>query len=108
MRVSGHSFPSEEPALSMLAHNADVVGIRLTTQTVQPSDVRWRSERSIRAVVPPRTRGQSSPHLPDGEVIFSDGRIVAIERERVAKTVERTRKHTDGPVDATLRLRRHR
>lgn len=91
MRVSGQSFPSEEPALSTLSHNADVVAIRLTIQTGYPNDIGWRSERSIRAVVPPRTRGQSSPHLPDGEVIMPDGRIVAIERERVAKTIERTR-----------------
>lgn len=92
MRVSGLDFPSEEPALSTLAHNADVVAIRLTIQTAYPNGIRWRSERSMRAVVPPRTRGQSSPHLPDGEVIFPDGQIVAIERERVAKTIERTRR----------------
>jgi hypothetical protein len=91
MRVSGENFPSEEPALATLAHNADVVAIRLTVQTAYPIDIGWRSERSIRAVVPPRTRGGSSPHLPDGEVILPDGRVVAIERERVAKTIERTR-----------------
>ena len=91
MRVSGLPFPSEEPSLSTLAHNADVTAIRLTIQTAYPTGIRWRSERSIRAVVPPRTRGQRSSHLPDGEVIFPDGQIVAIERERVAKTIERTR-----------------
>ena len=91
MRVSGLSFPSEEPSLSTLAHNADVTTIRLTIQTAYPNGIRWRSERAMRAVVPPRTRGQGSPHLPDGEVILPDGRIVAIERERVAKTIERTR-----------------
>jgi hypothetical protein len=91
MRVSGQNFPCEEPALATLAHNSDVVAIRLTIQTAYPNDIRWRSERAIRAVVPARTRGQSSPHLPDGEVILPDSRIIAIERERVAKTVERTR-----------------
>lgn len=91
MRVSGQNFPSEEPALATLTHNADVVAIRLTIQTAYPNDIGWRSERAMRAVVPVRTRGQSSPHLPDGEVILPDGRIIAIERERVAKTVERTR-----------------
>lgn len=91
MRVSGENFPSEEPALATLAHNADVVAIRLTVQTAYPNDIRWRSERAIRAVVPARTRGQSSPHLPDGEIILPDGRVIAIERERVAKTIERTR-----------------
>jgi len=91
MRVSGVNFPSEEPALATLAHNADVVAIRLTVQTAYPNDIRWRSERAIRAVVPARTRGQSSPHLPDGEIILPNGHIIAIERERVAKTIERTR-----------------
>ena len=91
MRVSGEHFPSEDPALATLAHNADVVSIRLTVQTAYPNDIRWRSERSIRAVVPARTRGQNLPHLPDGEIILPDGRIIAIERERVAKTIERTR-----------------
>ena len=91
MRVSGLNFPSEEPALSTLAHNADVAAIRLSIQTAYPNGLQWRSERSIRAVIPPRTRGQRSPHLPDGEIIFPDGQIVAIERERVAKTIERTR-----------------
>jgi hypothetical protein len=91
MRVSGLDFPSEEPALSTLAHNADVTAIRLTIQTAYPNGIRWRSERSMRAVLPPRTRGKGSPHLPDGEIIFPDGQIVAVERERVAKTIERTR-----------------
>jgi hypothetical protein len=91
MRVSGLNFPSEEPALSTLIHNTDVVAIRLALQTSRPDNAGWRSERSIRAVVPPRTRGKSSPHLPDGELILLDGRYIAIERERVAKTIERTR-----------------
>ncbi|NNN10113.1 MAG: hypothetical protein HKL85_13100 [Acidimicrobiaceae bacterium] len=91
MRVSGMSFPSEEPALATLAHNADVIAIRLAIQTAYPNGIQWRSEREIRSVVPPRARGKNSPHLPDGEVIFPDGQIVAIERERVAKTIERTR-----------------
>src|ERR1700728_3120274 len=54
MRVSGLNYPSEEPALSTLSHNSDVVAIRLTVQTGYPSGIAWRSERSIRAVVPPR------------------------------------------------------
>ena len=91
MRVSGLRFASEEPALATLAHNSDVVAIRLAIEAAYPKDSEWRSERSIRAVVPPRTRGKNSPHLPDGEIILSDGRIIAIERERVAKTIERTR-----------------
>lgn len=90
-RVSGLSFPSEEPALSTLAHNADVVSIRLTIQTAYSNGMQWRSERAMRAVLPTRTRGKGSPHLPDGEIIFPDGRIVAVERERTAKTIERTR-----------------
>ena len=90
MRVSGHDFVSEEPSLSILTHNTDVAAIRLSLQISRPNAV-WRSERSMRAVVPARTRGRTSPHLPDGEIIFPDGQIVAIERERVAKTIERTR-----------------
>jgi hypothetical protein len=90
MRQTGLDLTAEEPALSTLSHNADVVSIRLAIQASNP-DVRWRGERSIRAVLPPRVRGKSSAHLPDGELIFPDGRLVAIERERTAKTIERTR-----------------
>ena len=91
MRVSGLNFPSEEPALSTLSHNTDVAAIRLAIQAPQSNNTRWRSERSMRSVVPTRARGKSSPHLPDGELILPDGRFIAIERERVAKTIERTR-----------------
>jgi hypothetical protein len=91
MRVSGVNLPSDEPALATLTHNADVVAIRLTIQTAYPNEICWRSERAIRAVVPPRARGQKSAHIPDGEIILPDGRVIAIERERVAKTIERTR-----------------
>jgi hypothetical protein len=91
MRVSGLDFPCEEPALSTLAHNRDVVAIRLSVRVTQVVGAEWRAERSIRAVVPARARGKASAHLPDGELVLPDGRVVAIERERVAKTVERTR-----------------
>ena len=90
MRVSGHDFVSEEPSLATLTHNTDVAAIRLSLQTSRPN-VFWRSERSMRAVVPARTRGRTTPHLPDGELTLPDGRFIAIERERVAKTIERTR-----------------
>ena len=90
MRMSGLNLVAEEPSLSTLQHNADVASIRLSLNASYDNP-RWRAERSMRAVIPPRARGQTSPHLPDGELILSDDRIVAIERERTAKTIERTR-----------------
>lgn len=90
-RITGSSLPCTEPALATLQHNADVVDIRLDITRLDPHAT-WRSERQIRSVIPPRNKDKSSPHLPDAEVRLSDGRLIAIERERVAKTIERTRK----------------
>lgn len=91
MRVAGKTFPHGEPALATLQHSRDVVDIRLELTRLDPSHL-WRSEREIRALIAPRVKGKASPHIPDAEVRLSDGRLVAIERERTAKTVERVRK----------------
>jgi hypothetical protein len=55
-----------------------------------PSAV-WRSEREIRNVASQHSKGVAYPHLPDGEVLVEGTYIVGIERERTAKTIERTR-----------------
>jgi len=90
LRQVGLNYVAGEPSLATLQHNCDVSFIRLQILT-QDRTSKWRSEREIRSVVPARKRDQSSPHLPDGEVILADGRIIAIERERVAKTIETTK-----------------
>lgn len=90
MRHAGLAYPAGEPALGTLQHTTDVTAIRLNLLLTAP-DSRWRCERDIRAAIPARRRGQGVPHIPDAEVRLADGRMVAVERERTAKTVERTR-----------------
>ena len=90
LRVTGRRLASEEPSLATLEHASDVADVRLALHDLLPGSI-WRAEREIRAVMPPRTRGERVAHVPDAELLLSDGRLVAIERERVAKTLERTR-----------------
>jgi len=90
MKQVGLGFVAGDPPLATLQHNCDVSFIRLQILKQEPTS-KWRSEREIRSVMPPRKKDLSSSHVPDGEVILTDGRIIAIERERVAKTVERTK-----------------
>ncbi len=90
LRVTGRRLGSEEPALATVEHSSDVVDVRIALSNLLPGST-WRSEREIRAVMPPRARGERVAHVPDAEIFLSDGRLVAIERERVAKTLERTR-----------------
>jgi len=91
MRNVGLEFPGAEPALGTIQHTADVAGIRLGIFKEVPF-ASWRSERAIRAVLPRRAQGQVVPHIPDAEVRLPDGRLIAIERERTAKTIERTKR----------------
>jgi hypothetical protein len=93
MRHTGLDLPTEVPSINLLEHNAEVVDIRLFIEASHDpasGPLRWRAERLMRAVVPPRVRGERSPHLPDGELWLPNGSIVAIERERTAKTIART------------------
>ena len=83
-------LPTDPPALSLLIHTSDLSFIRLEVLRSNPFAY-WRSEREIRQVASSHTKGNSFPHIPDAEVIIGEDRIVAIERERTAKTIERTR-----------------
>lgn len=90
MAQTRYSLPAEIPALAMLQHTSDMSFIRLEAIKALPN-ARWRSEREIRNVASYHSKGISYPHLPDGEVFIDGNYIVAIERERTAKTIERTR-----------------
>ncbi len=91
MKNVGLDFPAVEPALATIHHTADVAGIRIGIFKEVPS-ASWRSERAIRSVMQGRAQGQTVPHIPDAEVRLTDGRLIAIERERTAKTIERTKR----------------
>lgn len=101
LRMAALPYPAGEPAIATLQHNRDVTDIRLSLLTGAPHST-WRCERHMRASLASRKRGQSVPHLPDAEVRLADGRLVAIERERTAKTIERTRN-----IQMGLLTRRH-
>lgn len=90
MAQTRYSLPTEIPALALLQHTSDMSFIRLEAIKALPSAV-WRSEREIRNVASQHSKGLGYPHLPDGEVLFDGTYIVGIERERTAKTIERTR-----------------
>jgi len=90
MALTGLSYPATEPAIAVLQHTATVTDIRLQLMNRYPH-CQWRSERAIRALIPARTRGQQLPHIPDGELTVPGFGIIAIEAERTAKTIQRTR-----------------
>ena len=90
MAQTRYSLPAEIPALAMLQHTSDLSFIRLEATRALPNAI-WRSEREIRNVASQHFKGISYPHLPDGEVFIDGTFIVGIERERTAKTIERTR-----------------
>jgi len=90
MAQTRYSLPAEVPALSMLQHTSDLSFIRLEALRALPNAV-WRSEREIRNVAAQHSKGVAYPHLPDGEVLVDGTYIFAVERERTAKTIERTR-----------------
>jgi hypothetical protein len=101
LRMADLPYPAGEPAIATLHHNRDVTDVRLSLLTGAPHST-WRCERNMRAALASRKRGQTVPHLPDAEVRLADGRLVAIERERTAKTIERTRN-----IQMGLLTRRH-
>ena len=90
MSQTKYRLSADKPALSMLEHTSDLSFIRLDVLKSNPT-AHWRSEREIRNIASNHSKGLSFPHLPDGEVIIDASQIFAIERERTAKTVERTR-----------------
>ena len=90
MSQTRYSLPCEMPALALLQHTSDLSFIRLEALRAMPHSL-WRSEREIRNVASHHSKGVGFPHIPDGEVFIDPITIVAIERERTAKTIERTR-----------------
>jgi len=90
MSQTRFSLPCETPALALLQHTSDLSFIRLEAIKAMPQSI-WRYEREIRNVASHHSKGLGFPHIPDGEVFIDPVNIVAIERERTAKTVERTR-----------------
>ena len=90
MAQTRFNLPTDSPGLALLKHTSDLSFIRLDALRSNPSAY-WRSEREIRKVASVHTKGNNFPHIPDAEVILNENHIVAIERERTAKTVERTR-----------------
>lgn len=90
MSLAGLGYPAIEPTISVLRHTSAVNLIRLHLLERYPY-CEWRSERAIRALLPPRTRGQQLPHVPDGELSVPGHGVIAIEAELTAKTIQRTR-----------------
>jgi hypothetical protein len=76
-----------EPNPASLGHLYAVNDVRLLLAEHYPKDT-WRSEREIRAQqnVDPK---DSTPHIPDAELISPDGNVRAIEVELTIKTEKR-------------------
>lgn len=90
MSQTGFKLPTDQPALALLSHTSDLSFVRLDALRSNPTAY-WRSEREIRKVASAHYKGSSFPHIPDAEVFVKEDYIIAIERERTAKTIERTR-----------------
>lgn len=90
MAQTQFNLPTDTPSLSLLLHTSDLSFVRLDAMRNHPKAI-WRSEREIRNIASAHYKGSNFPHLPDAEVMLSENQIIAIERERTAKTVERTR-----------------
>jgi hypothetical protein len=98
MAACGHPWPARPPALSRLAHVRAVLAARLWLQSSPGwagGGAWWRSERRIRAALPPPRVG--IPHVADAEVHWPSsppgphaGLVWAIEVELTPKPAART------------------
>lgn len=78
-----------EPTPSSLPHLLAINDVRLTIAQRRPKDI-WRSEREIRAQQQQTyQKGATPPHVPDAELLGSDGSIRAIEVELTIKSEKR-------------------
>lgn len=77
-----------EPAPASLNHLYAVNAIRYFIAVRRPGDT-WRSERILRAEQNASTRGSKFAHLPDAEVISTNGSVRAIECELTSKSEKR-------------------
>jgi hypothetical protein len=98
MTATGHPWPARPPALSRLAHVRAVLAARLWLQR-SPAWIAggawWRSERRLRAALPPPRVGVA--HVADAEVHWPSsppgphaGQVWAIEVELTPKPSART------------------
>jgi hypothetical protein len=98
MAACGHPWPARPPALSRLAHVRAVLAARLWLQSSQAwtdGNAWWRSERRIRAALPPPRVGV--PHVADAEICWPSsppgphaGQVWAVEVELTPKPAART------------------
>jgi hypothetical protein len=98
MAACGHPWPAREPSLSRLAHVRAVLAARLWLQDSpawRDGGAWWRSERRIRADLPPPHVG--APHVADAEVHWPSsppgphaGQVWAVEVELTPKPAART------------------
>ncbi len=77
-----------EPSPASLPHLYAINDIRLLIATRRPHDT-WRSERELRAEQNAHPKGSTSPHLPDAELISTNGNVNAIEVEITVKSEKR-------------------
>jgi len=104
MSACGFSWPARSPALSRLAHVRAVLAARLWLQAGpawQAGNAWWRSERRVRAALPPPHVGTG--HLVDAEVHWPSsppgphaGQVWAIEVELTPKPAGRTARIMGG------------
>ena len=76
-----------EPVPSTLSRLIAINDVRLLMTERHPRDT-WRSEREIRAQQDVNAK-DSTPHIPDAELISPDGNVRAIEVELTIKTEKR-------------------
>jgi len=77
-----------EPTPASLQHLSAVNEIRLLIATRRPQET-WRSERELRAEQNVRLKGSTPPHVPDAELLSTNGNVRAIEVELTAKSEKR-------------------
>jgi hypothetical protein len=100
MAATGHAWPARPPSLSRLAHVRAVLAARLwlaSSPAYADAGAWWRSERRIRAALPPPRVGTGG-HVADAEVHWPSseaaspraGAVWAVEVELTPKPAART------------------
>lgn len=77
-----------EPNPATLPHLYAVNDIRFVVTERRPNET-WRSEREIRAEQNANPKGSTPPHIPDAELISTNGNVRAIEVELTIKSEKR-------------------
>jgi hypothetical protein len=99
MSACGHPWPARIPSLARLAHVRAVLAARLWLQSSPAwgeAGAWWRSERRLRACLPPPRIG-TGVHVADGEICWPSsptgphaGQVWAVEVELTPKPAART------------------